>query len=514
MAAARQPANVPIIYGDTRPVMPAWSAFFDAIADYAGGLGAHATRLTALELLAAHVGEANVRDYGAVGNGVADDTAAIQAALNTGRPVYVPLGNYKVSGLLTLATDGQVLRGAGVGSALVTSSATAVILRITAGLVHVRDLTLNASVARTAGAYIDIVNVGYAHIHDMLLQNMTHGIRLAGSQVAGVRIHDITMNLGHGTGAGIEVKNAIDTVISDVLISGTSAGVQMASAVTVTNCGDLMLRHVSSVYAGSGLVVAPGAADVVQYLVVEGCLFDTGSGAGINVQAAGLVQSMKVANTWACSNTAGGIILNTTGAGVVQQTDIINTITSNNGLHGILINAAAVTGTSIIGSSGGANTGSGVWIAAGCNRFRVVNSTYGIGGQFIGNSQYGLTLGAGCTEFLIEGNTFEANGAGSLLYSAAAGAFGEDWRIANNLGFVTATSGVMGTTAGPTVFSVTHRLGVAPPINAITLTPLSGLGAASSYYVSGASGTVFDITFNVAPGAGVSLAWQARTHGG
>jgi hypothetical protein len=36
----------------------------------------------------------NVKDFGAVGDGVADDTAAIQAAINAGSSIYFPSGNY------------------------------------------------------------------------------------------------------------------------------------------------------------------------------------------------------------------------------------------------------------------------------------------------------------------------------------------------------------------------------------------------------------------------------------
>jgi hypothetical protein len=39
----------------------------------------------------------NVFDFGAVGNGVADDTAAIQAALATGNSIYFPKGTYNIS---------------------------------------------------------------------------------------------------------------------------------------------------------------------------------------------------------------------------------------------------------------------------------------------------------------------------------------------------------------------------------------------------------------------------------
>lgn len=45
---------------------------------------------------------ANVKDYGAVGDGVADDTAAIQAAMTAQRDVYLPNGTYKVTSTLSI----------------------------------------------------------------------------------------------------------------------------------------------------------------------------------------------------------------------------------------------------------------------------------------------------------------------------------------------------------------------------------------------------------------------------
>ena len=43
----------------------------------------------------------SVTDFGAVGDGVTDDTAAIQAALNSGDDIYFPAGRYKVTSKLT-----------------------------------------------------------------------------------------------------------------------------------------------------------------------------------------------------------------------------------------------------------------------------------------------------------------------------------------------------------------------------------------------------------------------------
>ena len=59
---------------------------------------------------------ANVLDFGAVGDGTTDDTAAIQAALTTGRSVYLPQNTYAISATLRLNSDGQIFFGDGDGN--------------------------------------------------------------------------------------------------------------------------------------------------------------------------------------------------------------------------------------------------------------------------------------------------------------------------------------------------------------------------------------------------------------
>lgn len=65
---------------------------------------------------------ANVLDFGAVGDGVADDTAAIQAALNVAGRIYVPSGTYSHTEL-TLSSN-TTLIGAGRGSVTFVSRST------------------------------------------------------------------------------------------------------------------------------------------------------------------------------------------------------------------------------------------------------------------------------------------------------------------------------------------------------------------------------------------------------
>ncbi len=48
---------------------------------------------------------ASVLDFGAAGDGVQDDTAALEAAIASGKPVYLPMGVYRISRTLTLGAD-------------------------------------------------------------------------------------------------------------------------------------------------------------------------------------------------------------------------------------------------------------------------------------------------------------------------------------------------------------------------------------------------------------------------
>ena len=99
--------------------------------------------------------QVSVKDFGAVGDGVTDDTAAIQTAINTGLSVHVPAGTYKILGSLNLASlsnmAGEAFNGAASGGSVFvfyntgTSPAVSMPATKTFVLSHIQDIAFKAS---------------------------------------------------------------------------------------------------------------------------------------------------------------------------------------------------------------------------------------------------------------------------------------------------------------------------------------------------------------------------------
>lgn len=111
--------------------------------------------------------QVSIRDFGAVGNGTADDTLAIQKALASHDVVFVPPGIYRTTAAINVPY-GKTLCGAG-----------------------------NASIVRANDNSFDVLQLpsGYAKIHHLRLENGDAGIRLFGRDAACVEnaVSDVTI---------------------------------------------------------------------------------------------------------------------------------------------------------------------------------------------------------------------------------------------------------------------------------------------------------------------------------
>lgn len=115
----------------------------------------------------------SVKDYGAVGNGVADDTTAIQAAIDANAGViYFPSGTYNISTPLRITT-GIVLQGESKSTSIIskttTTSGTGTAL---ARAGTITDSYVNDAVIQLIHA--DNTYTYYAGIHDLTIQKSSY----------------------------------------------------------------------------------------------------------------------------------------------------------------------------------------------------------------------------------------------------------------------------------------------------------------------------------------------------
>jgi Pectate lyase superfamily protein len=177
----------------------------------------------------------SVKDFGAVGDGIAIDTVAIQAAMNRvkalgGGVVYVPPGTYLVDQALTMTSATSVrIIGAGYSSRITTSHATANLFTLTScSECSVERVRLTASTSTGAAIatsscvdqYIDQVfstgGFGYT-IDDSGTSNFTcTGSLLTGSARA-VRINRVT-----SAGPTFIVNNQINATTNLEMNGGTA----------------------------------------------------------------------------------------------------------------------------------------------------------------------------------------------------------------------------------------------------------------------------------------------------
>lgn len=101
------------IAGTTGQTYVVGSLFTAATIGASSGNGAVAVARTLANRFADVI---NVKDFGAVGDGVADDTAAIQAAINAGTIIFIPNGTYLVGSNITATNKNIILYGEIVGN--------------------------------------------------------------------------------------------------------------------------------------------------------------------------------------------------------------------------------------------------------------------------------------------------------------------------------------------------------------------------------------------------------------
>jgi hypothetical protein len=132
----------------------------------------------------------NARAYGVdPGNSATTNTTNLQAALNTGKRVYLPIGQYNVNNTLTLSTSGGGLIGDGWwtgGTGLNMTIGTNDVLQIPDGVfgIEIGNMYITRPSPATSGAGVNFVSGttgnDHARVHDLRVFNQQDGLRLGG----------------------------------------------------------------------------------------------------------------------------------------------------------------------------------------------------------------------------------------------------------------------------------------------------------------------------------------------
>ncbi|MEP7167531.1 MAG: glycosyl hydrolase family 28-related protein [Candidatus Woesebacteria bacterium] len=216
----------------------------------------------------------SVKDYGAVGNGSTDDTAAINSAIaaanaTSGGIVFFPLGTYIVSSGLTTPVSYTIIKGVGMGSVikLASSWSGSQVFNLTNSNVTISSLTfiggpnLTASpnpatnmIQLTAAQYCTISDIDSYYCNGYIIQ-------AAGNATRGVQGLMITNIRGNKNGYGIHTLGhsgsnfAIQAMINNIYMQQVSLG----DVILIEDSYDVQISQVNSAVVGS---VSSNASDL------------------------------------------------------------------------------------------------------------------------------------------------------------------------------------------------------------------------------------------------------------
>jgi len=170
----------------------------------------------------------SVKDFGAVGDGVTDDTAAIQAAIDSGAStVYFPSGEYEITSPIILSNEGQCIKGQSRVDTIIDASNSSFVgvhaIEVSAGrLQTIEDLfirgrrTQDGFSADARGIYIS--DGQGLNLNRIMVKNADYGIwyRKGNSQ----RWNDVYVESCY---TGIRVEGTVSNDINGCIMNGIRA---------------------------------------------------------------------------------------------------------------------------------------------------------------------------------------------------------------------------------------------------------------------------------------------------
>ena len=366
-------------------------------------------------------GVANVKLYGAVGDNATDDTAAIQAAIDSlsggtydGGVVYFPPGIYRISSALSIdsADNSITLKGCsthfplgGDGSLIRSTSTTANGIEITNSLsVSIQNLRIDTSVTKTDGIAIDCessTDIQGITIDQVYINGFCKGINITGYSVSAVRNTEIRAQPNSANSTyGILVDKGSDTRVDQIRFQNIIIdAVHSGSSKHDYSSGFLFKNYVNSIWMYDCAVLrskigidfdstlGAGTASTGAFFRLTNCDVDQNKEDGVYINGG---TQIWIDNPYLSSNGQNGLETGTSFGGTLW---ITNADARGNGYHGINISGTSAKKIHItnphcaVNSTASSDTYHGINVASDADDIHIV------GGQ-CGGDVYGTTTGA------------------------------------------------------------------------------------------------------------------------
>jgi len=456
----------------------------------------------------------SVKDFGAKGDGAADDAAAIQSAINYaasvgGGRVVLPQGTYLVGSTLNLTSNAVHLVGfSRFGTLIKGASPSMVVVNVSGSFCGIHELSFaHNSTPAAGGVCVKVTGTGFS-MTKFIIRNAYVGIdfRATAGFMNDFQILDYES-------VGLLCMSMNDLFVSQFIMNaGTSTrgalgGIRLynrAEAVVVTD-GDI-LEGAYSMTMGADSYTANNRPAYNNFTNV---FFDS----SVNPTLITKCVNTEFVGCWFSGGRYGG---GNSGADISTCTNVrfTNCRWFNCGSQGVAVQSTAlkVTFLNCDASSNSTTAGNGVahgfWFAAGCTGFQLIGCTAG-NGIYTGVQGYGVFLGTGCSNFNIIGGNLTGNNSGAVggdLTGAGA-------NVRSVLGIKTSSKGSDAVPVGQTVANVTHGLGYTPALQDIrvTATSVPSSSGVTNWYVTGANATTFQIVTNVSvSGSPMSFGWEVE----
>ena len=274
----------------------------------------------------------NVQQYGAKGDGIADDTQAFAAARDAavaagGGVVYAPhvRAFYRVSGCPALnfaSTVPLTLRGDGRFLTVVqTASPACDIVNVAQTRFTIESLSLDCVSQCTAGHALNFRSGSFVRAHDLWFGLRTFSdIAIGASELARASSDKVTLesidgHIAHAGGSGIDIETGYsDIELRDVRLNCNEPDRRAANAYGVRARGSFDTLTMNNVYlqdCGYGLAFTPADGAIIEDVIGSGIILDGMEQAAIlmrpqGARGSGMVLRVMLDNLWAGAQGAPG----------------------------------------------------------------------------------------------------------------------------------------------------------------------------------------------------------------